>query len=208
MIAPANYKAPPLHVVQMQRVLRMYPRTLDLTHTWKGEEIAQGLITTDHRDLIDLSDIRRKRVFVFGCGTGADCIWAMEKGAREVFGIDIDRLNIEVLRKLAEIVGKWYPDIFWRQADLGNGVPPDLLGLEYSTVICLSVIDRVGYRKLWAESPWVRVAYVGGARDDAFADRLLGSSEFSTRHLGSVPASRMDDESVRPIYRVARKRGR
>jgi putative methylase len=52
-----------------------------------------------HDDIID------KTVMDLGCGTGRLAIGAALLGAREVFGVDVDRVAVRVAQKNAEIMG-------------------------------------------------------------------------------------------------------
>ncbi|MDH5691072.1 MAG: 50S ribosomal protein L11 methyltransferase, partial [Candidatus Bathyarchaeota archaeon] len=50
-------------------------------------------------------DIISKTVVDLGCGTGRLAIGAALLGAKEVFGVDVDRIAVRVAQKNAEIMG-------------------------------------------------------------------------------------------------------
>jgi len=63
-------------------------------------------------------DIIDKTVMDLGCGTGRLAIGAALLGAREVFGVDVDRVAVRVAQKNAEIMGL-KEKTHWIAADIG-----------------------------------------------------------------------------------------
>jgi len=63
-------------------------------------------------------DIIDKTVMDLGCGTGRLAIGAALLGAREVFGVDVDRVAVRVAQKNAEIMGV-KEKTHWIVADIG-----------------------------------------------------------------------------------------
>jgi putative methylase len=63
-------------------------------------------------------DVIDKTVMDLGCGTGRLAIGAALLGAREVFGVDVDRVAVRVAQKNAEIMGV-KEKTHWIVADIG-----------------------------------------------------------------------------------------
>lgn len=81
-------------------------------------------------------DVRGKRVLDVGCNSGQLCLWASQRGAREVVGVDIDEKRLAQARHLADIEGH---EIRYETAslfDIGN------LG-EFDLVFCIAVLTEI-----------------------------------------------------------------
>ena len=189
---------------RIQKILQEFPETIYQTHTWRNEILHHGIRGLDHRGLVDWDDLLGKRVLDIGCATGANCIWAMERGATEVMGIDPDQKHIDTFMKIALVAGSHYPDIFWRQCDLSDGVPDDIKELEFDTVFCFAITQEVGYRKMWSEIPSVKVAYVEGGADSPYTERLLSEAGFMPTLVGFSSLNRSENSVQRPVFRLER----
>jgi SAM-dependent methyltransferase len=63
----------------------------------KGKVISEGWRdkTTERLDKFDINDIKGKTVLDIGCNDGSLLFWALDNGAKEVFGIDTMKENLE-----------------------------------------------------------------------------------------------------------------
>lgn len=63
----------------------------------KGKVIREGWRdkTTERLDRFDLNDIKGKTVLDIGCNDGSLLFWSLDNGAKEVFGIDTMKENLE-----------------------------------------------------------------------------------------------------------------
>lgn len=61
----------------------------------------EGLIAAGEWETMKalLPDFKGKRMLDIGCGYGWHCIYAVERGARSVVGVDISQRMLEVARK-------------------------------------------------------------------------------------------------------------
>ena len=187
---------------RIQSVLENHKGAIYETHTWKDNVLIPGIRGLERRDLINRDDLSGKMVLDVGCGTGALSTWAMECGALEVMGLDDDEMNIDTFKGIAHAAGDYFPDIFWRLCDLSNGLPEDILDLQFDTMFCFSASKRLGYRKIWADVPSIRVAYVEGDTDSPYIEKVLRGGGFSSTLIGFVPINKSKNALQRPIFRL------
>ncbi len=126
------------------------------------------------------NDVVDKKVVDLGCGTGRLALGAALLGAREIFGVDVDKVAVNVARKNAERTGM-KQNTHWIVADI------DVIQGSFDTVLQnppFGVQRRRADRKFLKKS--LELGYriyslhKGGARNREFIKRFI------ERHGGKV----------------------
>ena len=105
-------------------------------------ELSNGLVTpgrtaTNRRlSYLRQIDFGDKRVLDVGCNSGQYALFAKQRGAREVVGVDLDEGRLEQARVLADSEGL---DVTFERCDLLD-VPK--LG-QFDVVLCIAVVTEV-----------------------------------------------------------------
>ena len=105
-------------------------------------ELSNGLVTpgrtaTNRRvPYLRQIDFGDKRVLDVGCNSGQYALFAKQRGAREVIGVDVDEVRLKQARVLADSEGL---DVTFERCDLFE-VPK--LG-QFDVVLCIAVVTEV-----------------------------------------------------------------
>lgn len=103
----------------------------------KNNMVTPGKFDTHKRiRYLDRVDFSGKRVLDIGCNSGQYCLYAKNKGAAEVIGIDIDNRRLEQARILAENEGANVTYLNRSLFDLKD------LG-QFDVVLCIAVLTEV-----------------------------------------------------------------
>lgn len=172
------------------------------THTWRGQVVKEGVRGTERRYLLRLDDIEGKAVLDLGCSTGAESLWAMEKGASLVCGVDRDSESLRVLGELAAFVG-YSARVRHSIQDLNRPIP-EFLKQQWETVFCFSLVHHLGYRRVWNEVESAKVVYVEMPAEARCSDEWFEEGGWMVERLGDVPSNREDQTSRRPLWRLSR----
>ena len=90
-----------------------------------------GFFTPTEDTLCLLGDVRGKNVLELACGGGESLVWMGEKGAREVWGLDISAAQIKRAEALLEKNGK-KANLFVSPMELNPGLPHGHFDLIFS----------------------------------------------------------------------------
>lgn len=142
------------------------------------------------------ADVAGKRVFVLGCGWGAEALWALKRGATEVIGVDpkdIDRRPFDLAlesQELQHLADRYRPltgtTLTLDAADIGH----------FDLAISNNVLEHVFglSANLAALSP---LLVNRGARIFTFADPLFLSSAGHHLPIGPWEHLRVSQEDIR-----------
>jgi putative methylase len=126
------------------------------------------------------NDIVDKKVVDLGCGTGRLALGAALLGARDVFGVDVDKVAVNVARKNAERTGM-KQNTHWIVADI------DVMQGNFDTVlqnppfgVQRKRADRKFVKKSLELGNRIYSLHKGGARNREFIKRFI------ERHGGKV----------------------
>ena len=175
------------------------------THTWEGEPLNAGIRGVERRELIIMSDIRRKRILDLGCATGSESIWAYENGAQCAMGIDAGAQQILIFNKIIKVL-EAFPKLLAMRYDLKTGLPE--IPFQVDTLFCFSITHHTGYRKIWLDIPGVNVVYVEGGADSNYTVEKLTDDVFQAELRGMIPNNIGNMNADRPLFRLHRKNQR
>jgi len=193
----------PALATQLRRILKKAPISLYQTHTLDGHELNVGIRGVERRALVDLADVRGRRVLDLGCATGAESLWAAEMGATHVLGIDVGVDQIEVFQWLRLAwCAKKPTNVECLRWDLRFGLPPDLV--EFDTVFAFAIAQHIGYLEVWQQVSAARVAYVEGGTDCPFTEASLSTNGWTATLIGRTPCNRARPGLERPLFRLVR----
>jgi len=170
------------------------------THTWGGKVINKGIRGIERRELINLDDIKGKRVLDLGCSTGAESIWAMENGAAHVLGLDKDMDKMKIFAEL--IYNAPLGSVICHPTDFSKTLYIDV---EFNTIFCFAVTQYIAYRKIWHEVPSATVIYVEGGGDSGYTEESLTDDKYIAKKIGMTPGNSKDMRLIRPLFRITKR---
>lgn len=189
-----------------REVLARHDGPLYQTHTHLGVELNEGIRGTERRALVDLADVRGRRVLDLGCATGAELLWAVEEGAARAFGIERHGPHYFTLYELMMRLEPLHVFAFWN--DLARWTPldscPYVRDFEADTVFAFAISHHLGYRPIWEEVPSATVAYVEGGGGSPYTAADLSRNGWTATLLGRTPGNRASFEPSRPLFRLVR----
>jgi len=173
------------------------------THTWGGKVINKGIRGIERRKLIDLKDIKGKRILDLGCSTGAESIWAVENQAFAALAMEKDPEKIKIVDELFEALEKaGINNIDYMSIDLTNTLAE---GILCDTIFCFAVTQYLGYRKIWHEVPSATVIYVEGGGDSGYTEESLTDDKYIAKKIGMTPGNSKDMRLIRPLFRIVKR---
>lgn len=99
---------------------------------WAGTYLpSYGPYTPSEETLCLLGDVRGKSVLELACGSGESLAWMAERGAKEVWGLDISETRIDQAKKLMKMAGKEV-NLFSAAMETNPGVPRGHFDIVYS----------------------------------------------------------------------------
>jgi cyclopropane fatty-acyl-phospholipid synthase-like methyltransferase len=200
----------------MQNIKEVLKKCLDdqninfyQTFTINGEEINQGIRKNERRTFIDLKDILNKNILDLGCATGAECVWAVEKGANSATGIDKGEEQIQTFKNVIQCLNfaqsPFNNKINAISFDLNQKIDNKLFNNKIDTIFCFAINQYVGYRKLWYDIPEASVIYVEGGADSGFTENNLTDAIYIAKYLGNTPSNSKNYEQRRPFFKLIKK---
>lgn len=165
-----------------RRILAAAAGKVYQTHVVDGEQVNQGDRCRARQALYLPADFAGARVLDLGCATGADLFWAVEHGAALAVGIEHGPPQLATLRAL--IAASPGAPVVALDADLAAAVP-DLGPVD--VVLCCSICQHLGDRRLWLETRGARVVYVETGYPPAWDAAALNVGGWTAALLGEVP---------------------
>lgn len=99
---------------------------------WAGTHLpSYGPYTPTEETLCLLGDVRGKAVLELACGSGESLIWMAERGAKELWGLDISETRIEQAKSLLKIAGQKVR-LFFAAMETNPGIPRSHFDIVYS----------------------------------------------------------------------------
>lgn len=99
---------------------------------WAGTYLpSYGPYTPSEEDLCLLGDVRGKSVLELACGSGESLVWMAERGAKELWGLDISETRIGQAKKLLKIAGKKV-NLISAAMETNPGIPRSHFDIVYS----------------------------------------------------------------------------
>lgn len=99
---------------------------------WAGTILpSYGPYTPSEENLCLLGDVRGKSVLELACGSGESLAWMAERGARELWGLDISEIRVEQAKNLLKMDGKEVK-LFTAAMENNPGIPRGHFDIVYS----------------------------------------------------------------------------
>lgn len=189
-------------IERLRRILSSVP--CYQTHTYRGEVVNEGIRGNERRALIRAADVRDKAILDLGCATGAECLWALEEGARSVCGVDERGDLLTAFGKLLSALRVKDERGRYLQHDLHHPLPPLVCSDHYDTVFAFAVLQHSGWVKHWESIPSVSVVYVESGVPCPFTADQLTVPGWKAELVGYVENHRKDTRKLRHLFRLER----
>lgn len=99
---------------------------------WAGTYLpSYGPYTPSEETLCLLGDVRGKSVLELACGSGESLVWMAERGAKELWGLDISETRIDQAKNLLKMAGK-KGNLFSSAMETNPGIPRGHFDMVYS----------------------------------------------------------------------------
>lgn len=99
---------------------------------WVGTILpSYGPYTPSEEELCLFGDVRGKAMLELACGSGASLAWMAERGAKELWGLDISKARIAQAKALMKTVGK-EARLFAAAMETNPGIPRGYFDIVYS----------------------------------------------------------------------------